>query len=285
MSRRQPSSASSRTSGAASNDAPDLKSPAYRRTRAAWERIWREEADSAREMQTIGYPRSKHTRSLFLPYLRPGDRVLEAGCGLGVELIALGSWSPRMVGVDYSLAALAGIRRGDARHRIAAADVHGLPFAGETFDALLSFGVLEHFDFGPGPALQEAWRVLRPQGLMILTVPYPNVVWRLVRLRRRIRPPRPEARAGYYETAYSASRLAQFVTQAGFGVVERHPIGHSYTLWGLGGRFRAPGYYRTSSLAEKLGASLRRLAPWAFCSASLWILRKADPLDRPQAAG
>ena len=52
------------------------------------------------------------------------------------------------------------------------------------------------------------------------------------------------------------------------------PTSHSYTLWGLGGVFRAPGYYQTSALAESLGKLLRVVLPWAFNFTTLIIARK-----------
>jgi hypothetical protein len=45
-------------------------------------------------------------------------------------------------------------------------------------------------------------------------------------------------------------------------------------LWGLGGLFRAAGYYRTSRWAEAAGGVLRWLLPWAFNFSTLIIARK-----------
>ena len=52
------------------------------------------------------------------------------------------------------------------------------------------------------------------------------------------------------------------------------PTSHSYTLWGLGGVFRTPGYYQTSALAEWLGKALCIALPWAFNFSTLMIARK-----------
>ena len=68
--------------------------------------------------------------------------------------------------------------------------------------------------------------------------------------------------------------LVGTVTEAGFELCELRPTSHDYTLWGLGGPFRAPGYFRSSPLAEALGGALARLAPWAFNYTTLLIARK-----------
>jgi SAM-dependent methyltransferase len=157
-------------------------------------------------------------------------------------------------------------------------DVHELPFRDGSFASYLSFGVLEHFPFGPEPALREAHRVLRNGGVAVLTVPYPNLVWRMVRAKRAlVRHREPD---GYYETTYRVGQLERTLTRTGFDVLLRRPIGHSFTLWGLGGAFRGRGYYETSALAERLGAACAALLPWSTGFASLIVARKGRTTPR-----
>lgn len=264
-----------RSSGTADGGSAGAAGETYDATRRAWTRIWREEADLPRELATLEYPRARRTRALYLPHLPRGERLLEAGCGLGIEVIHLARLGYRVVGLDYVEDALRQVRRYDAGNRLVAGDVHDLPIRNASFAAYLSFGVLEHFEFGPEPALREAHRVLRAGGVVVLTVPYPSVVWRLARLKARLGRSRDADRG--YETAYSLARLEEALHRTGFEVVARHPIGHDFTLWGCGGPFRGPGYYETSRLAEGLGAALARLLPWPTCFASLVVARKAGP--------
>lgn len=246
----------------------------YTRTRDAWQDIWHR-AQLDVELATRHYARSREIRDRFLAHLPAGEWLLEAGCGLGVEMVSLRERGLRVVGVDYALDALRRLRTHDPSMAVAGADIHALPFASGVFGGYLSFGVLEHFRFGPLPALREANRVLRPGGTLVLTVPAPNLVWRLVRLRRRLRglvdPPPGE----YFETTYAATVLAGFVRETGFELIECAPFGHAFTLWGLGGPFRAEGHYQTSALADAAGAVLARLAPWSMSFTTLVIARKA----------
>jgi SAM-dependent methyltransferase len=244
----------------------------YRRTREAWESIW-QETDVERELQTRASPRARRLRARFLPHLPPGELLLEAGCGLGAEMIGLSEIGCRIVGVDYVEAAARRLKRYRPSLPLAAGDVHALPFPDGAFGAYLSFGVLEHFVFGPGPALREAHRVLRPGGVLVLTVPAPNLVWRLANAKRRLSGETGFAH-GYFETTYSARRIARDVTGAGFTVLERRPIDHEFTLWGCGRIFRAHGYYRTNGLADALGAVLSIVLPGSMSFATLVIARR-----------
>lgn len=51
-----------------------------------------------------------------------------------------------------------------------------LPFADGTFDLVTSLDVIEHIDDDVG-ALREMWRVLRPGGHVLLTVPAHRFMW------------------------------------------------------------------------------------------------------------
>ena len=181
-----------------------------------------------------------------------------------------------MHGLDYAENALRASRRYDAAALPlgTAGDVHCLPYRDNTFGSYLSFGVLEHFEQGMLPALQEAHRVVKPGGVLVLTIPYPNVVYRLVQWRRSRAGSGPLTDDDFYESAYTQRELLDLVSHAGFAVEHSQATSQSFTLWGLGGLFREPGYYRTNWLAERMGAMLSRILPWAFSHATLVIARK-----------
>lgn len=107
--------------------------------------------------------------------LRPGDRVLDAGCGTGRALPALRTAvgpSGVVVGADLTPAMLrAAVRAGRDRHGwLLLADVAALPLRSGSFDAVFGAGLISHLPHPP-ENLRELARVVRPGGTLALFHP------------------------------------------------------------------------------------------------------------------
>lgn len=103
-------------------------------------------------------------------YVSGEERVLALDCGPGVLARKLVDKGADVVGVDMSGVAVEMARRkGIEAHRVDL-DVEPLPFADASFDTVLSDSGLEH-RFHIDRPLDEAVRVLRPGGKLILTLP------------------------------------------------------------------------------------------------------------------
>ena len=87
------------------------------------------------------------------PYLRPGDTLLDLGCGPRDQATPAEWLGLRYVGIDF------GSPNADLL-----ADAHSIPFAAGTFDAVLTYAVVEHLS-NPFVAVAEIARVLRPGGI------------------------------------------------------------------------------------------------------------------------
>ena len=99
-----------------------------------------------------------------------GSTVLEAGCGVGAQTVALAQTSPeaRFTSVDLSADSVAEAQRrsdqaGITNVEFSQADIFDLPFGAESFDHVFVCFVLEHLA-QPVEALAALDRVLKPGG-------------------------------------------------------------------------------------------------------------------------
>ncbi|MDQ7904508.1 methyltransferase domain-containing protein [Phytohabitans sp. ZYX-F-186] len=103
---------------------------------------------------------------------RPGQRLLDAGCGLGEvarDLAAAVAPGGEVVGLDASAVAIAAAteRAGDVPVTFAVGDLRALDFEDQTFDGVRSERVLQHLD-EPDAAVAELVRVTRAGGRVCL---------------------------------------------------------------------------------------------------------------------
>lgn len=107
-------------------------------------------------------------RDYLLERLPPHARTLEVGCGSAKLTALIGERGARVTGVDLSWHALLAARKNFAAVRVSGAlgqaDAFRLPFGDDSFDAVFSTGLLEHFR-DPSPIVAEMARVLRGGGL------------------------------------------------------------------------------------------------------------------------
>ena len=159
----------------------------------------------------------------FIPYLKPGMRLLDCGCGPGsitvglAEVVAPGEVvgvdiEPRQVARAQALAQDLGLT--NARFEVGS--VYELPFPDASFDAAFAVNALEHVS-EPLRALREMRRVLRPGGVVGVRDPDSGT--------HRLEPDTPEIREILQlfnrlreesSSPYYAPRQRALLRQAGF---------------------------------------------------------------------
>lgn len=206
--------------------------------------------------------------------LRPGDRLLDAGTGLGNVLFVAERAAPGAVavGVDRSRERLGRAAAEGVTAPLAQADLHDLPVRAGTVDAVLCSEVLEHLA-DDRRALHELRRVLRPGGRLVVTVPHADYpfAWDPVNRVLEWAGRRPITRGPIvgiwtdHVRLYRPGELRERLTGAGFVVDEldeqtHHalPFNH-FLLYGVGRvlverRLLPPGARRAASRYQPTGA-------------------------------
>ena len=104
--------------------------------------------------------------------LPPGARLLDLGCGRGAVTRAALARGWDVVAVDAAPNMVAELRRDQPEVDALVMDAHSLELADATFDAVAASFVIHILD-EPERVVAEAVRVLRPGGLVAMTVPAP----------------------------------------------------------------------------------------------------------------
>lgn len=103
--------------------------------------------------------------------LAPGSRILDGGCGMGQWVMYLTQRGFQVTGVDISALTIERLRTEFAKEDWLVGDIRHLNHTDNFFDAYISWGTFEHFEGGLLSPIQEAYRVLKPGGLLFFSVP------------------------------------------------------------------------------------------------------------------
>jgi len=101
-------------------------------------------------------------------------RVLDYGCGPGGNILFLKDFG-RVSGTDISQTALE-FAKTRGFEKLDKVNDHTLPYPGGSFDLVSSLDVFEHIDTDEA-AIKECFRVLKPGGVLLVTVPAHRWLW------------------------------------------------------------------------------------------------------------
>jgi SAM-dependent methyltransferase len=163
----------------------EMNRPSSVRLKQYWDRLWNPEGDTVTqhtvreriEDRHIGIKGSKLFDEVVSHLSqKPDPVVLEAGCGQAIWVIELRQRGYQIHGLDYSLSGLEVASRYQSGLSLINADILRLPFKAHSFDVVLSWGVVEHFEDLSWLALSfaEKRRVLKTGGELFITVPVEN---------------------------------------------------------------------------------------------------------------
>jgi ubiquinone/menaquinone biosynthesis C-methylase UbiE len=179
--------------------------------------------------------------SKFVP--RYGKTV-EAGCGFGRYVFYFNRMGINIEGIDFSETIINFLnewKKGknfDVNFKVG--DVTNLPYENESIRGYISLGVIEHFIEGPAKPLKEAYRVLEPGGVAIITTPSiswyvflrniktksKDIIKKLIRYK--------SAPREFFQYEYRPKKLKKFVEASGLLVTEYDGCDLLYSFTELG---------------------------------------------------
>jgi SAM-dependent methyltransferase len=181
--------------------------------------------------------------------LEPGSQVLDAGCGSGrnmVDLAHLGT----ITGVEI---ADASVERARSRHvgEVVQCSIASMPFADGHFDLAVCLDAIEHIADEQG-AFSELFRVVRPGGGLLVTVPAYQWLWS------------EHDEINHHQRRYTRRRLSRAAADAGWETVRTTyfnglllPIAIPYRLLARRAHVEGP-----SSDLQQMPARLNAMLEW-----------------------
>jgi len=159
-------------------------------------------------------------------YLLRNIRILEGGCGNGGWVYFLHELGYDVVGLDYAEKVIRRLHIEILNRKIGnlsliIGDITHLCFKNKSFDIYLSLGVVEHFEEGPIDSLRECNRVLKMEGVLLLQVPYYNLIRRFKYLKNiKIEDSGQE----FYQYAFTKREIKNYLEKTGFEIIMLTPV-------------------------------------------------------------
>lgn len=133
---------------------------------ALWRAFEAQKIDTGyKSLHKKGYIPGKKINPHFI-FKRP---LLDLGCGFG-EFAGVFFERQVEVGIDISIEDLMKAKKNNKHKKLLIADARNLPFSQNKFSTVISNSTIEHIPH-PEKVMQEVYRVLKPGGIFIYTVP------------------------------------------------------------------------------------------------------------------
>lgn len=158
---------------------------------------------------------------VFIRYLPTRGRILEAGCGIGLYVLALRVRGYDCEGVEWGIDTVRKVQSIIPELPIRVGDVKSLDVTDGYYAGYISLGVVEHHQAGPQSFLEEAHRILVEDGVMLISVP--NFHW-FRRLKGNLGLYQEEVNGvPFYQYAFKESDFAGLLKSSGFEVIDKMP--------------------------------------------------------------
>ena len=127
------------------------------------------------DVHDVGENSNRDNRKVFydqLSFIKPGMKLLDLGCGDGLDLVYYKKLGAKIYGLDASEELLEIAKKRLPSENIQLGFFEKIPFQNDFFDVVLSkYAIMTSADMGP--IFKEIFRVLKPGGTMMYLVTHP----------------------------------------------------------------------------------------------------------------
>jgi 2-polyprenyl-3-methyl-5-hydroxy-6-metoxy-1,4-benzoquinol methylase len=139
-----------------------------KKQQALYDEAWREGLQKGKEQR--GNVQTNIEFLARISLIKPTDKILEIGCGIGTIVFELTKQGYDVTGVDISREAVAYGRKKYGEIHLEVQPAEALPYENKSFDLILSFDLFEHIA-RIDRHLSEVHRILRPGGYYLFQTP------------------------------------------------------------------------------------------------------------------
>jgi len=206
--------------------------------------VWSDEwnkLDPESEIQMWDFYGLRQWISKYVPRF---GKTVEAGCGLGRYNFYFSRMGINIEGLDFSDSTIEFLKHWQKKYgfdiNFIKGNVTNMSYEDNSLRGYISLGVVEHFIEGPHKPLAEAYRVLEPGGIAIITTPsvswnvflrkvktkIKNIVKKIIRYK--------SSKVPFFQHEYRPKKLKSFIEQSGLKVTVFDSADLLYTFTEIG---------------------------------------------------
>ncbi len=181
-----------------------------------WDRHWagmtQEVYHDAREGRTGFFD------SIYAKWLPKDGKILEAGCGMSQQVMALRALGYDCEGVEWGEKTVERVHELCPELPVHQGDVTALNVPDGYYRGYISLGVMEHRKQGPEPFIREARRVVCDDGVFLISVPHFHILRRMKAWGGMFRG--DEENLEFYQNAYTVKEFQNILDREGLRVLD-----------------------------------------------------------------
>lgn len=214
------------------------------------------------------------------------DRILEAGCGNGRVLQHYDNHGYNIEGFDYIEDVIHRLKEANPSLKVCCADVTNLNYESNSFNSILAFGLYHNLEVGLDKAIDETYRILKPNGLLCASFRADNFQNRLNdKLAEKKKTTTSKLLQFFHKLNLKKKELEKLFKKSGFVIQQILPVENMPLLYKFK-FFRANNHkqfneslgrtegYQLSFFGRLIQGLLIKLFPNQFCNVYVLIAEK-----------